>query len=221
MSKRDSLVRLLERNDARFIGVAHTITADEWASPSLCDGWSNLDVLAHLVIGCSMGLTSVATAMAKQRGSFDRANTAMTQALSRQHPASALLERYAVVSGRPSGIGRLFPKNLLLGDHVIHELDIVLALDRTPTIEPGALAAVLQTEVSIPNPFVPAKRTAAGLDLHAVDNGWSRPAGHAPTVAGPGWAIASVLANRPKALDSLHGDGVVVLADRLSRRGCG
>ena len=33
-------------------------------------------------------------------------------------------------------MGRYFPRRLLLGDHLTHELDILLALDREPTISP-------------------------------------------------------------------------------------
>jgi hypothetical protein len=42
---------LLRANDARFQALAGGFSADEWSQPSLCDGWSNHDVLAHLVVG--------------------------------------------------------------------------------------------------------------------------------------------------------------------------
>ena len=47
MSTRD----VLRANDARFYALAAGFSADEWSQPSLCDGWSNHDVLAHLVVG--------------------------------------------------------------------------------------------------------------------------------------------------------------------------
>ena len=41
----------LRANDARFHSLAVGFTAEEWSQPSLCDDWSNHDVLAHLVVG--------------------------------------------------------------------------------------------------------------------------------------------------------------------------
>ena len=46
-----SMRELLRSNDLRFLAVAATLGADEWAAPSLCDEWTNHEVLAHLVVG--------------------------------------------------------------------------------------------------------------------------------------------------------------------------
>ena len=51
MSTRD----VLRDNDARFYALAVGFSAVEWSQPSLCDGWSNHDVLAHLVVGYGAG----------------------------------------------------------------------------------------------------------------------------------------------------------------------
>lgn len=219
MSSRGWADTQLGRNDARFVHVARTLTDEDWAQPSLCEHWSNKDVLAHLVIGCTASVTAVALDMARHC-SFDRANTSMAASLSSQHSGSELVAIYEAVSQKRRGIGRIFPRILLLGDHVIHELDILLALNRTPEIDDDVLRAVLRTETTIPNPFVPAKRTARGVNLRATDPDWQgRRHAHGPTVSGPSWAIASVLANRPHALGHLHGDGVAVLAQRLTDNG--
>jgi len=50
----------LRANDARFHSLAVGFTAEEWSQPSLCDDWSNHDVLAHLVVGYSAGAAAVA-----------------------------------------------------------------------------------------------------------------------------------------------------------------
>jgi hypothetical protein len=168
-------------------------------------------------VGCSASLVEVGQGIIRHSGSFDRANTDLAQKLSRRQDAPALLDRFQQLSRRPRGIGRVFPRALLLGDHVLHELDIVLPLGATPDIDPQVIARVLDTEVSIPNPFVSAKRTASGLDLHATDVPWSRERPGRPTVTGPGWALASVLANRPHALNRLTGSGVSILARRLAQ----
>ncbi len=164
---------LLRSNDLRFLAVAATLTPDEWSAPSLCAAWSNHDVLAHLVIGYRTGLGVVATEMGRHRGSFDHANTALARTLAAARSPADLLDDFARLVDRPRGMGRYFPRRMLLGDHVTHELDILLALDREPTIPADALAAVLNTQVSLPNPFVPAYFNGRGIRLTATDTDWA------------------------------------------------
>src|SRR6266436_5603805 len=68
---------LLRASDARFHALAGGFSAEEWSQPSLCDAWSNHDVLAHLVIGYRAGPGVVASEMLRHGGSFDRANAAL------------------------------------------------------------------------------------------------------------------------------------------------
>jgi uncharacterized protein (TIGR03083 family) len=204
----------LHDNDVRFIEYARGLSDAEWSRPSLCTAWSNRDVLAHLVVGYSVSTVAVAIGMAKMRGSFDRANAALARDMARRRTPPALIGAYATLLNRPRGIGRVFPRRLLLGDHVIHELDIVFALDREPTIDTGALVAVLDTQVRLPNPFVPAAARARGLSLRATDADWAFEDG-VPMVAGRAAHLASVLAGRPWALSQLTGDGVDLLRARM------
>lgn len=154
---------MLRTNDIRFVDVARSLTDAEWAQPSLCAEWSNHEVLAHLVLGYRMPPRELTVGMISHRGSFDRANAAAAADLARRHSPADLVNHYAALIHRPRGIGRVFPRRLLLGDHVIHELDIIFALGRHPGIGRETLAAVLDTQVRIPNPFVPAAARARGL----------------------------------------------------------
>jgi len=209
---------LLVRNNERFRALAQELGEADWAAPSLCTGWTNHHVLAHLVIGCGAGFDEVAREMVSARGRFDRANTAMARTVADARTPAQLLQDLEALVARPRGIGAAFSKNLLLGDHVIHELDIVFALGRDATVTEEALTAVLRTEVGVPNPFVPARRRARGLALHATDVGWCRPDGSrgAGTVYGAAADLASVLAGRPAALSRLHGPGVEELRARVA-----
>jgi uncharacterized protein (TIGR03083 family) len=206
----------LRANDARFLALADTFSADEWSHPSLCDDWSNHDVLAHLVVGYSTGAAAVTAEMVRHGGSFDRANAAMarTQAASRM-PAD-LLDDFDMLTRQPRGLGRYFPPRLLIGDHITHELDMLFALGREPAIPADALVAVLNTQVSVPNPFVPAYRNSRGLRLIATDVDWTY-GRRGPLVRGRAAELVSVLGNRPAMLTRLGGDGVEVLASRVSR----
>jgi uncharacterized protein (TIGR03083 family) len=209
---------LLRANDLRFLAVASTLSPQEWAAPSLCDVWSNHDVLAHLVIGYRTRLGVVAAAMARHRGSFNDANTDLARTLAATRCPTDLLDDFARLVDRPRGMGRYFPRSLLLGDHVTHELDILLALDRDPDVPGEALTAVLNAQVSLPNPFVPAYRNSRGLRLTATDADWTYGV-DGPQISGRAADLVSVLGARPSAMARLSGDGVTVLSSRvLSRR---
>jgi uncharacterized protein (TIGR03083 family) len=209
---------LLHANDLRFLAVASTLSPDEWAAPSLCDAWSNHDVLAHMVIGYRTRLGTLTAEMARHGGSFDGANTDLARGLAATRCPADLLDDFARLVDRPRGMGRYFPGSLLLGDHVTHELDIVFALDRDPEVSGEAFAAVLNTQVSLPNPFVPAYRNSRGLRLTATDAEWTHGM-DGPEISGRAADLVSALGSRPSALARLTGDGVTVLSSRvLSRR---
>jgi len=211
MSARDRL----RVNDIRFQAMAETFSAEEWARPSLCDSWSNHDVLAHLVVGYSAAATAVVAGMRCHSWSFDRANAAMARSLAASRTPLQLLDDFDRLTQRPRGLGRYFPPQLLLGDHITHELDMLFAVGREPAIPAAGLVAVLNTQVSVPNPFVPAYRNSRGLRLVATDADWTH--GQGPLVRGSAAELVSVLGNRPAMLTRLDGDGVEVLASRVSR----
>lgn len=211
MSVRD----LLRDNDERFLGSARGFSADDWARPSLCERWTNHQVLAHLVVGLSAPLRSVAGAMLRQHGSFDSANAEMATVLAEARSPAELLDDFEQLSRQPRGMGRYFPSRLFLGDHVTHELDMVFALGLEPQIPSDALVAVLNTQVAVPNPFVPAFRNSRGLRLQATDTAW-RHGERGPVVEGRAAQLVSVLGNRAKLLSRLGGEGVAVLEARLS-----
>ena len=188
-------------NDERFGALAAELRADEWAQPSLCDAWSNHDVLAHLVIGYRAGPGVTAAEMLRHGGSFDRANAAMARALADARSPAELLDEFEQLVYRPRGLGRIFPPRLLLGDHITHELDILFAIDRVPAIPPDAVVAVLNTQVAVPNPFVPAFRNSRGLRLRATDVDWTH-GRKGPVVEGRAAELVSVLGNRPRMLSA-------------------
>lgn len=203
----------LRANAIRFLAVARDVLDMDWSRPSLCSAWSNHDVLAHIVVGCGISPRSVAIEMGRHRGSFDRANARLAQRLAVQRTPSELIDHFEALIERPHGLGRVFPKRLLLGDHIIHELDIVLPLGLQPTVDAKAMTAVLETQVRVPNPFVPAAARARGLCLRAVDLDWTYgEGGHC--VSGTSAHLASALAGRSWALDHLSGDGVALLRSR-------
>ncbi|GAS96761.1 uncharacterized protein RMCC_3727 [Mycolicibacterium canariasense] len=202
----------LRANDERLLAVFAGLGPGEWAAPSLCAEWSNHQVLAHMVVGYSCGVGEFGAALLRYRG-FDPANTALAVRLAAARTPDQLLDDLARLIAEPSGLGRMFPRTLLLGDHVTHELDILYALGRQPDIPTDAVVAVLNTQVTVPNPFVPAYRNSRGLRLVAGDADWTH--GSGPTVSGLAAELVSVLGNRPRMLGALTGDGAAELAARV------
>jgi uncharacterized protein (TIGR03083 family) len=215
MSETSKPRNMLHDNDIRFAEFAGGLSDSDWSQQSLCTEWSNHEVLAHLVLGYRASPAALALGMASHRGSFNRANAALAVDLAERHSPAELLGEFAALTDRPRGIGRVFPRRLLLGDHVIHELDIALALGRQPAINTTTLITVLNTQVRVPNPFVPAAVWARGLNLRATDVNWAHGSG-GRNVAGEAAQLASVLAGRPRALDQLSGNGVDELGARIS-----
>ncbi|GLP74278.1 hypothetical protein TUM20983_13880 [Mycobacterium antarcticum] len=206
----------LRANDVRFLAVAATLRPDEWAAQSLCTDWTNREILAHLVVGYSCAIGAFAAEMGRHRGAFNPANAALAREKGSSRTPAELLADFAGFVERPEGIGRYFPRRLLLGDHVTHELDIVMAVDREPVIATDALVDVLRTQVTVPNPFVPAFANSLGLHLVATDAEWTH--GTGPVVEGRAADLVSVLGNRPRALGALRGDGVARLSARVLSR---
>ena len=215
MSSRD----LLRRSDHDFVDFARSLTPADWTRPSLCSQWTAHDVLAHLVIGYGMSVPALGWAMATRRFNFNQTNTSVAQRLARFRSPAELVGSFEVLVDDPRGIGRLLPPTLLLGDHVMHHLDIALALGKPTEIPDEIVDAVLDTEVGLPNPFVPAKRNASGLTLRATDTGWTSTVDGVArgVVEGRAAHLASALAGRPYALQFLSGDGVSTLSSRVAR----
>ena len=139
----------------------------------------------------------------------------MACALAAARSPEELLDEFGELVHRPRGLGRIFPPQLLLGDHITHELDILFAIDRAPQIPAQSVMAVLNTQVALPNPFVPAYRNSRGLRLRATDVDWAH-GDQGLLVEGRGVELVSVLGSRPRMLSALRGDGVELLASRVS-----
>jgi uncharacterized protein (TIGR03083 family) len=153
----------LRSNALRFLAVAGTLRPDEWAAPSLCADWTNHDLLAHLVVGYGCAPGTFAAEIAGRRGSFNPANTALAWALATSRDPAELLADFAALAERPRGIGRYFPRRMLLGDRVTHEIDIPAG--RRPRAGHRPRRARRRTEHAsvATEPVVPAFRNSRGL----------------------------------------------------------
>ncbi|MGV9745591.1 maleylpyruvate isomerase family mycothiol-dependent enzyme [Rhodococcus zopfii] len=118
---------------AELVDLLRSLTPEQWAAPSLCQGWSVRDVVGHLSIDAVPMHRYLLAGL--RNPSVDRLNRHYVEA-ARDVPADRLVDGLATsVSG--SWFLRFFPQ-LTLADHVVHQQDI-----RRPLGLPRVVDAVL------------------------------------------------------------------------------
>lgn len=186
---------------------------EQWATPSLCAGWTIHHVLAHLATPFLVSRPVMGARFLRHRG-IGAAMDATARTLAARPPQELLevLERNAASSFVPPGFRLATP----LTDVIVHSVDIRCPLGdpHNDWGRPQRLRPVLDFLVGrmAVGGFVPPSRRR-GLRVVATDQDWSH--GTGAEVAGPSLQLALALLGRVPALDELSGDGVPVLAGRL------
>ncbi|MDL5159555.1 maleylpyruvate isomerase family mycothiol-dependent enzyme [Actinomycetospora termitidis] len=203
-----SVMPLAEQERDDLAELLHALEPAEWSEPTLCEGWTVRDVVAHVLSYEERGPANVVRTFARGRGSFDRANDVAMADYAHHGPDEllALLDR----SRRPRGLTTMFGGRIALTDGTIHHQDIRRSLGRPRTIPAERLTAVLDFARSAP----PLRSSARirGLRLRATDLDWST--GEGDEVSGPAEALLMAIAGRAAALDELTGPGLATLAAR-------
>lgn len=97
------------------------ITDEQWASPSLCGGWTVHDVAAHLVDNARTTRLGIIAAMVRARFDFDRQNDAGVAREQGATPAETL-DRLRAVAGRRTTPPA--PLDSRLVEEVVHGEDV-------------------------------------------------------------------------------------------------
>lgn len=186
------------------------LTADDWATPSLCGEWTTHQVAAHLNVPFEISTVPFLVAMAKALGNFDRANHRLAVDLAqRMDPASCIAGLRANAGSRftPPGFGPEAP----LTDTIIHGGDILQPVGGTVAVAPEALAVSLRF-LATPRAAKAFGGGAKGVQLAPTDVDLEL--GDGPRLEGPGRSMLCALAGRSAYLDELSGPGVDVLRSR-------
>jgi len=188
------------------------LTPQQWTTPSLCTGWDVRTVVAHLVAALSPAPLPFLAAILRAGGRLHRANDALARQTARQPTADLVAALRQRVDSRasPPVTGPRGP----LTDVLVHAGDIrlPLGLAHEPADDAIRMALDFVTD-GRPVGFVPRGRLAA-LKLMAedLDSSW----GDGEVVAGTGIDLLMAACGRTAVLQRLHGDGVRVLAHRLT-----
>ncbi|MGN9844935.1 maleylpyruvate isomerase family mycothiol-dependent enzyme [Nonomuraea sp. H19] len=182
----------------------------EWATPSLCAGWTVKDVVAHLTTTTRTTALDMVTGMARARGDFHR----MTDRRARKRsqtltPAEliAQLRQSATSPRRMPGSGPLDP----LVDLLVHGQDIARPLHRDRPLPEGPAVAALTYVAG--NRFYDAPARLADLHLIATDVDWT--SGRGQEIRGTAGDLLLVATGRPAGLAGLSGPGMDVLTARM------
>jgi uncharacterized protein (TIGR03083 family) len=200
--------------DAQRLAVAdllEDLTPEQWASPSLCEGWTVRDVAAHLSMAATARAGEVLGYVVRARGSFDRMihDSAVDRARERSTDR-IVADLRGVVGSRKLAPGTFWRDPLL--DVLVHGQDIARPLGLALAPPPEASRTAAEWAWQRRFPFFPARRLR-GLHLVADDVDWSR--GTGAVLRGPVLSLLLVSTGRPEGLVQLDGDGMATARARM------
>jgi uncharacterized protein (TIGR03083 family) len=183
------------------------LTDEQWASPSLCKGWSIEDVVAHMTASASIGPAGWLVSVLGARFDFDLHNQRRLAEHRGVTPAETLARFQRIITSTKSAPG---PAEAWLGEVVVHSEDIrrPLGISRTTPIETLTSVAEFYAHRNL---AVPSHTRAIGLRLEATDGPFT--AGSGPLARGRTLALVMALAGRVSFCDELTGPGVETLRE--------
>jgi uncharacterized protein (TIGR03083 family) len=184
------------------------LTAEQWATPSLCSPWTVRDVLAHMTSTATLTPPAFFAKLAGSGFNFDKLQEAGIAAQRGDSPATTMAHFEAVEASRKHPPG---PTDTWLGETIVHAEDIRRPLGIKHEYPTEAVVRVANFFKGS-NMLIGSKRRISGLTLHATDADWSH--GTGPEVAGPILSLVMAMTGRKAADDDLTGEGVATLRSR-------
>jgi uncharacterized protein (TIGR03083 family) len=179
-----------------------------WSRPSLCEGMSVREVLAHLTAGASLNPVTWMAGVVRCRFDFDRQVAVRLAEHLGASPAETLSRFRRVRDSRTAPPG---PTVAWLGEAVVHSEDIrrPLGLRRAYPVETVTQVSDYYSGSDL---VVLAKGRVRGLRLEATDSSFAT--GSGPLVRGGTLPLVMAMTGRAAYCDELEGDGVALLRER-------
>ncbi len=186
-----------------------SLTDEQWATPSLCGGWSVREVLGHMTAATGNTPAKFFPRMIASGFSLNRMSDKEVAKQVEGTPADTLASFIACIptTTHPPG-----PVETWLGETIVHAEDIRRPLKISHSYPTDALIR-LADSYRKSNLVIGGKRRVAGLTLRATDADWET--GSGPEVTGPLVSIVVAMTGRTAALDDLSGPGVATLRSRM------
>jgi uncharacterized protein (TIGR03083 family) len=192
-----------------FIALTQSLTAGQWAAPSLCRGWTVRDVVVHATWHIHRRRRAVVGFLLKSAISGSEKAAADQIARDGARSNDRLIEWMA-------SPGQCDQVNL--GEMMIHQQDVRRPLGLNREIPKDRLSRILDISLTRSGSMtlvLGSHRNSQGLGFVATDIDWS--SGQGDEVRGTGEAILMAINGRRSAVDDLAGSGAKVLANRLAR----
>jgi uncharacterized protein (TIGR03083 family) len=203
----DNVWSMLEAERIALADYLETLTPSDWEHPSLCDGWTVKDLVAHVVAGAKSTPGRFIVGIIGSGFDFDKMTAKEVRREADKTPTELVAELRAVAPHKTR------PRNALLGEVLVHHEDIRRALGAGPGSYPSDELRTVAEYYKTAGPPLRVKARIAGLQLEATDVAWST--GDGPAVQGPLTSLLLAMTGRRAALSDLSGPGVAELDARL------
>lgn len=187
-----------------FADVFDSLSDEQLAAETLCEGWTPLDIAGHLVSFVEISLPALMISMAKAGFDADKAFIANAKKYAAMGPTE--ISRSLRANANKTAPMKSFPAGLTVVDAAVHTQDIRRPLGLSGALDPEVVQASLdfctshkQGKMHVPSEDI------AGLRLEATDMDWSW--GSGAEVRGTGEALLMAI-NRRDLRSELEGDGV-------------
>jgi uncharacterized protein (TIGR03083 family) len=199
---------LIHAEREALAGDLGSLTDEQWATQSLCTGWSVRDVLGHMIATAKMTPPKFFAVLAGAGFRFNDMNAKNIAREATPSPSDGLAEfrKHLKDTTHPPG-----PVEAMLGEAVIHSADIRRPLGMSREYPEEALTRVADFFKGS-NLLIGTKRRITGLALRATDTDWST--GTGPEVTGPQLSLVLAMTGRQAALADLSGEGLATLRSR-------
>ena len=185
-----------------------SLEASDWDTPSLCEGWTVRDVVAHMTGTAKISAGSFFPKLISSGFSLTKLQKKDIALLRGGSPQDTLANFTSEINSSKHPPG---PIDTWLGETVVHSEDIRRPLGIEHQYSAEALTRVADFYKGS-NLVIGTKKRIAGLQLTATDVDWSH--GEGPAVSGPMAALLMAMAGRKEAISDLSGDGVETLSSR-------
>ena len=203
--------KLVYAERERLADLFATFDDDQWATMSLCRGWSVQMCAAHIMTSGEQTSLRFIRQLVANGFRFNVMIDKTAIKLGRLDTAEIIERiraRTATTNKAPA------PVVAMLGEAVVHGLDIRTPLNLVDDIDPVAKIACLNNFIGSNFP-IPARRFVDGLSLHATDLDWKH--GTGPGVSGSSQSLLLAVTGRTMGLRSLSGEGLDTLTQRVNQ----
>lgn len=206
-----TVLDLIATERRRVADLLEGLDDEQWATASLCDGWTVRDVAAHLTAGWRFPRLRFARLLVRHRG-FDGANAEAARILAGR-------PRSEIVADLRDNADNPFSPPIVgivaqLADVIVHGQDIARPLGIAHDVDPSTVRPALDLSTSRKAGLVSPTGHRRDLRFVTDDQDWSW--GSGDTVHGSSTSILITLLGRRAGVDSLTGSGTDILRERLS-----